>query len=55
MSSTSSVIKLQQLALDPNIPIIELLTNAYVIALKLDIIDFSDWCKKELHGYQEDD
>ena len=55
MSSTSSVIKLQQLALDPNIPIIELLTNAYVIALKLDIINFSDWCKKELHGYQEDD
>ncbi|WP_312331372.1 AbiTii domain-containing protein [Acinetobacter variabilis] len=55
MTTTSSVIKLQQLALDTNIPIIELLNNAYVIALKLDINDFSAWCQKELHGYQQDD
>lgn len=55
MTDSSSVIKLQQLALDPNIPIGELLSNAYVIALKLDINDFSAWCQKELHGYQEGD
>lgn len=54
MNTTSSVIKLQQLALDLDIPIIELLNNAYVIALKLELSDFSQWCQSELNGYIDD-
>ncbi|MDD2946261.1 MAG: hypothetical protein PHG15_10845 [Acinetobacter sp.] len=46
-----AVIKLQQLATNPDIKVSELLNHAYLISSKLDVKQFSDWCNNELNGY----
>lgn len=46
-----AVIKLQQLAANPDIKVSELLNHAYLISSKLDVKEFSDWCNKESSGY----
>lgn len=46
-----AVIKLQQLATNPDIKVSELLNHAYLISSKLNVKQFSDWCNNELNGY----
>lgn len=46
-----AVIELQILCQDESKPITQLLRQALVIATKLDIEDFVDWCNNELKGY----
>jgi hypothetical protein len=46
-----AVLRLQQLALDPDTKVSVLLNNAYLISSKLGIKDFQDWCNNELNGY----
>lgn len=47
------VLELQKLALDGNSNTLELLRKAYFVARKLEIKDFQDWVKHELHGYYD--
>ena len=48
------VLELQKLALDGRSNTLELLRKAYFVARKLEIKDFQDWIKYELHGYGDD-
>ncbi len=52
---SSLIEELQQHALDPSIPIEDLLRKAWVAAQKLRLTEFSAWIKKELDGYDPSD
>ena len=47
------VIDLQRNALDPNVEILTLLRQAYLISRKLKLADFENWVQNELGGYKE--
>lgn len=46
-----AIIELQKRAMDSSTDIVELVRYAYVIAYKLNLHDFADWCNAELEGY----
>lgn len=46
-----AIIELQKRAMDSSTDIVELVRYAYVIAYKLNLQDFADWCNAELEGY----
>lgn len=46
-----AVIELQILCQDESISVSQILKNALVIASKLGIQDFVEWCNNELKGY----
>ncbi|CAI3937399.1 unnamed protein product [Commensalibacter communis] len=50
-----AIIELQKRAMDSSIDIVELVNYAYVIAYKLELQNFVDWCNAELKGYSEND
>lgn len=47
----SLVEELQREALDSNVSIVALMRKAYVVASKLNLRTFRDWCKSEQDGY----
>jgi hypothetical protein len=51
---SSLVLELQTEALDGNVKVADLLRKALVVASKLNIREFEDWAKNELHGYKTD-
>ena len=46
---------LQRQALDPNIPVSNLLRIAYAVAVKLSLTDFEHWINNELNGYDDEE
>ena len=51
----SVVLQLQRECLDSNVPILEILRKALVVARKLSLADAQLWIGKELNGYQSGD
>ena len=49
------VLELQSNALDPNVDVITLLRQAYLISKKLGLSEFEQWVSKELNGYEVSD
>src|SRR5919106_30118 len=52
MAKQSLVLELQQLAADGETNILDLLRKALLVATKLNLIEFRDWIRNELNGYQ---
>jgi len=50
---TKIVIDLQRNALDPNVEILTLLRQAYLISKKLKLAEFESWIQSELNGYKQ--
>ncbi|WP_426037708.1 hypothetical protein [Brevundimonas sp. DC300-4] len=50
---TGLVEELQREALDPNVPVTQLLRKAKVVAVKLKLDMVSDWLDAELNGYED--
>ena len=48
------VLELQKNAIDPSIPLTDLLLNAWIVAKKLNVIDFERWILCELYGYKDE-
>lgn len=46
-----AVIALQKLVLNPSSRVSDILRHAYLIACKLELEDFKNWCELELNGY----
>ncbi len=55
MSETSIVLQLQELATDPNSNVEELLNKSLLVARKLKIKKFRNWCELELAGYNDEE
>lgn len=51
---TGLVEELQREALDPNVPVTQLLRRAKVVAVKLKLDMVSDWLDAELNGYEDE-
>ena len=49
------VLELQRNALDPNVDVVTLLRQAYLISKKLELSEFEKWVSKELNGYEVSD
>ena len=49
------VLELQSNALNPNVDVITLLRQAYLISKKLGLSEFERWVSKELNGYEVSD
>jgi hypothetical protein len=52
---SSLVIELQQKAMDPGVRISDVMRMALIVATKLDLEAFRNWCLKELKGYEDQD
>jgi hypothetical protein len=50
---SSLVLELQAAAMDPDAKVADILRKALVVATKLGISEFRDWCELELQGYEE--
>ena len=51
----SLVFQLQKDCLDPNIPTLEIMRKALVVAKKLNLPEFQKWITKEIEGYKAGD
>lgn len=48
-----AILEIQQLARKSSTDIVDLVRSAYIVAKKLGLQDFADWCNAELEGYLE--
>jgi hypothetical protein len=51
---SSLVLELQRAAMDPSRRIVDILRMAVVVAKKLGLAEFKEWCEKELRGYEKE-
>src|SRR5580704_3737661 len=49
----SLVEELQSAAQDPNVPVVDLLRKAKILAFKLDVPELLQWVENELSGYSK--
>jgi len=55
MTKQSIVLELQQLASDSEKNILDLLRKAFLVATKLNLVEFKQWVQNELNGYKGGD
>lgn len=51
----SLVLEMQQQAMDSKVAVADVVRTALVVATKLNVPEFRDWCEGELHGYKRRD